>query len=339
MRTHFLLVPMMALAILSTGCGGLLASIAAGSTIRVFGRAAPGMQRFRDIELAEAAMPASIAQMEGLLVMKPDNETLHMLLCRSYSSYGFGFLEDHYEEAMTVDDEETAEHYRTRASTMYLRARDLGLEMMSLWEEDDGGARGAMSRGIEGWQAYLREFDDEEQVAQLFWTAYAWARYINMNKDNIDALADLPFVNALAEHVRALDGSYYYYAPHALYGGLIGSAPAQVGGRPTEAKVEFDLAIQRTERKNLILMVMQAKIVAVALQDRALYRSLLEEVIAAGDVDEDLRLSNLIAKRRAERYLADIDNLFEPAAEGTEQAAEEGAEEGADGEPGEAAAE
>jgi hypothetical protein len=43
-----------------------------------------------------------------------------------------------------------------------------------------------------------------------------------------------------------------------------------------------------------------------------LYRRLLEEVLAAGDVDPDNRLSNQLAKRRARRYLAQIDELFLP---------------------------
>jgi hypothetical protein len=184
--------------------------------------------------------------------------------------------------------------------------------MMSMWEPDDGGVEGHLRRGVDAWREYLQHFDEPEQAGQLFWAAYSWARYIGLHRDDVSALADLPFVVALAERVKQLDHTYNMYAPHALLGGLQGSAPAQVGGRPDLARQEFDTAIQATERKNLIYMVMEARIVAVALQDRALYRRLLEEVINAGDVDPNNRLSNQIAKRRAIRYLAQIDELFEP---------------------------
>ena len=56
---------------------------------------------------------------------------------------------------------------------------------------------------------------------------------------------------------------------------------------------------------------------AIPLQDRALYQSLLEEVIAF-DLDSypEQYLANRLAQGRARRYLAEIDNFFEPAADG-----------------------
>lgn len=300
------------LALVCSGCSGFLTNFAAGSSIRVFSQAAPALQRYADIDLAESAIPGSITTMEGLLTIQPRNEQLHLLLARSYASLGFGFLEDHMEEAMAQDDEQRAEYYRARASAAYLRARALGMEMMTLWEPDDGGAEGHYRRGIDAWREYLNHFDEQEQAGQLFWTAYAWARYIGLHRDDPNALADLPFVTALAERVKQLDHTYNMYAPHALMAGLVGSAPVQMGGRPDLARQEFETAIQATRRKNLIYLVLEARIVAVALQDRALYRRLLQEVIDAGDIDPDNRLSNQIAKRRAIRYLAQIDELFEP---------------------------
>ncbi|HEX6767634.1 MAG TPA: TRAP transporter TatT component family protein, partial [Polyangiaceae bacterium] len=161
---------------------------------------------------------------------------------------------------------------------------------------------------------YLKKFDDaEDHVPTLFWAAYAWARYIGLNRDDMNALADLPLVNALADRVFTLDHTFMGYAPHALRAGLIGTAPAQLGGRPADAKKEFEAAIAGTGGKNLMYHVVEAQIVAVALQDRALYKSLLTTVIEAPtDLNPDERLLNQLAKRRAARYLAQIDQLFEP---------------------------
>jgi len=59
--------------------------------------------------------------------------------------------------------------------------------------------------------------------------------------------------------------------------------------------------------------VTEAQLVAIALQDRALYRTLLQEVIDADEnIDPANRLGNIIAKRRAVRWLARIDEFFEP---------------------------
>jgi tetratricopeptide (TPR) repeat protein len=174
-----------------------------------------------------------------------------------------------------------------------------------------------MSRGLEAFVAHLRRFDNrEEHTPVLLWAAYAWARWINLNRDNVSALADLPFVNALADRVNELDATYYDYAPVALRAGLMGAAPEQLGGRPREALEQFQRVIELTRRRNLMYLVTTARICAVALRDRALYQRLLQEVIDADpNLDPDLRLANILAQRRARRYLAQIDEFFEPLSE------------------------
>jgi hypothetical protein len=70
--------------------------------------------------------------------------------------------------------------------------------------------------------------------------------------------------------------------------------------------------IQQTGGNNLMYRVIYARNVAVPLQNRTLYQQQLQAVLDAGDVSEDNRLQNLLAKRRARRYLAQIDDLFLP---------------------------
>ncbi|HEX6278296.1 MAG TPA: TRAP transporter TatT component family protein [Polyangiaceae bacterium] len=306
-------IPLILLGWSALGC---MTDLAAGTTVKVISRAAPAVQRYEDVELAEQGMPASITTLEGLLEIRPDDTNLRALLARTYASFGFGFMEDRMEEALAKDDEANAERYRLRAGMAYRRARELALGSLTLWEDDDGGAEGAIKRGLPAWTEYLKEFDDaEEHVPTLFWAAYSWARYIGLNRDDMNALADLPLVTALADRVFALDHTFMGHAPHALRAGLIGTAPAQLGGRPADAKKEFEVAIQATGGKNLMYMVIEAQIVAVALQDRALYKALLTKVIEApSDINPDERLLNQLAKRRAARYLAQIDQLFEPEA-------------------------
>ncbi|HWA75887.1 MAG TPA: TRAP transporter TatT component family protein [Polyangiaceae bacterium] len=294
---------------------GCMTNLAAGTTVNVVAQASPAIARFEDTELAEQGIPASISTMEGLLEIRPKDTKLRALLARTYASYGFGFLEDHMEEALARDDDANAERYRLRAGMAFSRARELAMGSLTLWQDDTGGAEGHVKQGLPAWVAYLKQFDDKDQVPTLFWGAYAWARYIGLNRDDMNALADLPFVNALADRLLELDETFMGHAPHALRAGLIGTAPAQLGGRPEEAKKEFEIAIAATGGKNLMYHVVEARIVAVALQDRALYKKLLTTVLEAPrDIDLDQRLSNQLAKRRAARYLAEIDSLFEPEA-------------------------
>lgn len=299
---------MLALVALQSGC---LSQIAAGSTAGIVGRGAVALQRSADPELVEAAIPGSIGTLEALMITIPENATLRLTLAKSYCSLGFGFLVDHMEQAQQADDVERADHYRARASASFLRARTIGFEIMSIWEPDDGGVNGHR-RTVDSWRNYLRNFERREQGGQLFWTAYAWANFINLNKDDPDAIADLPFVLALGERAKDLDDEYNDYAPHALLAGLQAATPAALGGRPDLAQREFEWLIQTTRGTNLMYRVIYARNVLVPLQNRRLFQEQLQMVLDAGDVSEDNRLQNLLAKRRARRYLAQIDDLFLP---------------------------
>ena len=65
----------------------------------------------------------------------------------------------------------------------------------------------------------------------------------------------------------------------------------------------FELALAKTERKNLQVQLNYATAYACMKQDRTLYETLLNEVLAATDPDPEQRLVNLLAKRGAKRAL------------------------------------
>jgi hypothetical protein len=292
---------------------------AATTTIGVMRRAAPGVQYMRDPEIVEAAFPGSIQQMEGLLELKPEDATLRSMLGRSYGSYGYGFLEDHYEVAQLSDTatEEEIEHWRERASLSYLRGREVAIEGLDRIRPEGGGLLTIQRQGLEPFTAHLQRFDNRDEHAPLlFWAAYNWGRWISLNRDNMEAIADVPYVSAIADRVYALDATFMDHAPLALRAGLMAAPPAALGGRHAEARVELDRAIELTERRNLLYLVTEAISIAIPLQDRALYRSLLEEVVNF-DVDSypQQRLANLLAQRRARRYLERIDDHFAPEEE------------------------
>ena len=290
------------------------AVLGANTTISVMRRASPALGRLRDPYLAEQGLPGSLSQMEGVLELVPDNMQLRTLMGRAYVSYGFGFMEDHLEIVEHDGTEEEIEMWRERASLAYLRAREVTIGGLDMRHPEDGGLLASEHQGFEAFQAHLARYTDVENDAPLLMFAtYAWARWIGLHRDDMNAIADLAFVQAMADRLLALDQTYFDYAPIALHGGLVGSRPAALGGDPQAARTEIEHAIELTHRQNLMYLVTEAQIVAVALQDRALYRTLLEEVVHY-DVDTvpDSRLQNIIAQRRARRWLSRIDEFFEP---------------------------
>jgi hypothetical protein len=83
-----------------------------------------------------------------------------------------------------------------------------------------------------------------------------------------------------------------------------------MGGDLDVAQGLFDRAFELSERHSLLVHVNMARHYAVKRGDRELFLRLLREVLEAGDPLPAARLSNRISRRRAERYLANVDRYF-----------------------------
>lgn len=292
------------------GCD--LTKLAAGQTAHVFERAAPAFEEQSDYEFAGQAAAGSVIQLEGLLRVVPDNETLMLEAAKGWTGYAFGYIEDAMERAELEGNLEEADRHRGRARVMYLRARDLGRMRL---EQEAEGFEAAVAGGPDALRAFLEEeFDDEEDAPTLFWTGYAWGSAINVSLDDPSLIADLPLARTLVERSVALDPDYYNAAGHTFLGFANSIVNEMFGGNPPRGREHFEQALERTERKALMVHFNYARSYAIQVQDRALFERLLEEVL---DAPEDIlpasRLPNVIAKRRAARYLARADELFDPS--------------------------
>jgi len=271
-------------------------------------RASPAVEGHWDYDMVGEALPAQIVQMEGFLRIAPENEIFLEQATRAYTSYAYGWVEDRSEAAAIAGDYEESLYQLRRAKLLYARARDLGKFWISL---DHDGMDEAMTGGLETFEAWLdREFDDPDEANKLLWTGYAWGSYINAAKDDMDAVADLPFAQALVERSVALDPNYYNGAGVTFLAVLHTSG---LGANLDEAQQYWERALRISQRHSLLVLVNMAKTYAVKRQDRELFISLLREVLEAGDVMPEARLGNRIAKRRAARYLRQVDQLFVPA--------------------------
>jgi hypothetical protein len=161
-------------------------------------------------------------------------------------------------------------------------------------------------------KAYLREHFDEpdEDTELVFWLAIAWGSAIT-NAPDMDALIDLPAVKAIGQHGVQLDESYENAGLLALLGGFEASYPEQMGGDWAKGRQYFERALELSGRRSHLHHINFARTYALNAQDKELCVSLLGEVIEATDLGDDVRLSNKVARRRAQRYLAHLDQWFE----------------------------
>jgi tetratricopeptide (TPR) repeat protein len=244
-----------------------------------------------DLELAKQSLPADLKLMEGLLKSDPENRELLTALCMGYSGYAMLFLEEDAPE---------------RASNLYLRARSYGFRALGpnapplLW---GSGEKGAV-------QDRLKRIRDEELEA-LFWTTLSWNAWINLNLDRPGALAQFGTAQACLERVLEMNPNFFYGAPYILMGSVLAGRPQILGGNESEAKSYFEKAMNLTQGAFFLAPYMFARYYAVRVQDKELFRKLIEEIVATpAEKLKDICLINAAMKQKALRLKRISEDLF-----------------------------
>jgi hypothetical protein len=306
-RTQWIVLVLLSVVLLGSGCvSDLMIDLMADAREE----ASPAFAEHWDYELAGEVIPGSILTLEGTARLSPDNETVLTQLIRAYTGYAYGWVEDEMEVAMARGDYARAAELRNRARFMYQRARDLGQHLLALHDDGFDEAYGA---GFLTFEAWVHEtFDEREDAAVLMWAGDPWGLHIKAGVDDPSAVADLSFMRALVERAVELDPEYSNATGLTLLATIEATIPAALGGQPERSEELFERALSITERKTLLVHVNYAMSYAVNTANRELFVSLLNEVLTAGDLSPQNRMMNQIARRRAQRAMARLDELFEP---------------------------
>lgn len=262
-------------------------------------KASAAIDTMSDYEVARAIAFNGVGQFEGMHYLSPDNEDALFMLTKSWTSATFAFIEDELEQAEDEDGLESARYLyqRGRAIGGYDRALRYGLMLLERSHPGFDAAR----KSDDTIRKYAEQFTDPARDAPaLFWAGYAWISKTNVMRDDPAIVADLYIGVALMERSVALDETYMSGSGHTILGAYHArNAMAELD----EAKKHLDRSMQIHGGKNLLTAVQYAAKYYCLKGDKAAYEKTLHEVIDAGDVFPEQRLANVIAKRRAARYL------------------------------------
>ncbi len=244
-----------------------------------------------DYELAREAISPFILQLEGLIRMDPGNSNLILNACKGYFGYSLGFVED--------EDPE-------RAGGFYLRARDYGLKLLSV---NPSIVSTIKSNDIDGFRLEIGKMKKKD-LPLLFWTGNSWASYINLNRTDMDALADQSYVDVLMQKVLELDEEYFFASSHMYFGVVLGERGIG-GGNLEKSKQHFQKCFELTGSKFLLAYVMYAQYYAINAFDEEVFVSSLKKVLETpASVLPEFQLLNVIAKKKAEFLLKNRDEYF-----------------------------
>lgn len=271
------------------GCS--LQKIALRSTTNLLNNGVQAIYQEPDLQIAEQAIASNMKLLEGLYQSDPRNKDILMLLTQGYASYSLGFVED--------EDPD-------RAKLFYLRARHYGLELLGLTSAFKDSIPYREKPFIER-LALIKEKD----VPALFWTAFAWGGWINLSKDDPQAIFDLGKVKAMMSRVVEMDEGFFFGAAHLFFGTIYGALPKLLGGDPEKAKEHFNRSLELSDDKFILPYVYLARYYAQPLLDEALFDQYLDTVEKSPiNVLPNYELLTAIAKDKAHKLSDKREELF-----------------------------
>ncbi|MDI1434683.1 TRAP transporter TatT component family protein [Polyangium sorediatum] len=288
-----------ALSLASTGC---IKKMFLEGQIEATSTASAAIDTLTDYEIAKVVAFNGIGQFEGMHYLAPDNEDALFALVKTWTSATFAFIEDELEDAEDAEGLEGPRYLylKNRAAAGYDRGLQYGIQLLEIYHPGFEAAR----KNDDAMRAYTAQFTDAERdTPALFWAGYAWISKTNILKDDAAAVGDLWIGVALMERAVALDPKFMYGNGHTILGAYHArTAMAELD----DAKKHFDQALAIHGGKMLLTQVQYAGKYHCLKGDKDSYVKALTAVVEAGDVLPEQRLANVVAKRRAVRYLGKV---------------------------------
>lgn len=208
-----------------------------------------------DPDLARGGFHTDLHLLEGLRRTQ-DNPRLRELHAMALTGYALIFLELQRPEV---------------AARIYLRSRNVGLEMLGqdpfLLKQPE----------FDSWLAGLKP----DQLQALFWTAFPYGAWMQLNLDSQEALFRLPRVEAMIRRCLEWDESYFFAGGHLFLGALDCIRPRFLGGNPDAGLERFRRAADLNADSDFLLpLAFEARYYCPATLDEEAFDVLLEQARA-----------------------------------------------------------
>jgi len=242
-----------------------------------------------DLATVEAGGPAYLLMVDSLLQDDPNNESLLRAAAAIYTVYTDVFVTD-----------------SARAKKLTEKALGYALRAVCVSRSEACDLR---QKSFQQFESVLTAFKARD-VPALFTLGSAWAAWIQTNRQNWNAVAEISRVDAVMQRVVDLDEFYQDGTAHLYLGVLSAFIPPALGGKPEVGRRHFERALEISKGKNLMVKVMYARHYARLVFDRKLHDRLLNEVLAADPDVPGYALPNTLAQKQARELLKSADDYF-----------------------------
>lgn len=262
----------------------ILVGCSSMATQRLSANLASSIVNQDDPATVRAAIPAYLLLMEGMLRDDPQNPRLLVSVSKLYGAYAGSLV---------------AEPARSRK--LYEHARAYARKALCIKEP---AVCEAENRDFQAFSASLENFDISS-LNELFVYATRYADWIGSDTGDWNSLMFLPYVEAMLQKVVSHEPGYANGRAQLYLAVMSSQLPASLGGSPESGRKHFEMALQYSQGRDLMVKVMFAQTYARLVFDQALHDRLLNEVVESNPLVEDLTLSNVLAKNKAQTLLKD----------------------------------
>jgi tetratricopeptide (TPR) repeat protein len=242
-----------------------------------------------DLATVETGGAAFLLLVDGLLVGDPDSQSLLMTAADLHSQYATNFASD-----------------QEQARNLSQKAFDYAQHAFCLRTREDCGLQSMDFKAFEA----LVDAMGPKDVPALYTLGAAWTGWIQVRRDDWEAVADLPRAKALMERVADLEEAYEDGGAHMYLGVFATLVPPAAGGKPEEGRAHFERALEISGDKNLMVYVLYAQYYARMVFDRELHDRLLNMAL---DLDPEVPgyvLVNTAARKQARALLDSAEDYF-----------------------------
>jgi hypothetical protein len=248
--------------ILLSACS--LQKMALRSSTPLLEKSIEGLMQESDWEYFSSSSAPNLKFLELLYLQDLENLRLLTVLIKGYAGHAFGVHETlALKESLAGNDESPA---KKSAISFYTRALDYGLYYL---EQKGVHRNDLLAADEEILRKKLNTLDEDDATAMLY-TAQSWGSLINLQKENIALVSQIPTVKAIFDRVCELKPEIDHNICDIFYASYEASRPKMLGGNPAKGEELFLSAIKKNPH-NLLLRVSYIQYSVIPAMDEEKY--------------------------------------------------------------------
>lgn len=275
----------------------------------------------RNWDFFRDSTPGNLKFLELLYLQDQENLNLLGLLIKGYAGYSFAVP-----ETLLFGDELSGKEnskWKSEAIDLYTRAFDYGLIYLAKKEIN---LDHILKLDEEKLKKQIEKSLDEEDLSAVLYFAQSWGSLINLQKDNIALVSQVPKVKVLFDWVCSIQPNIDHGVCDIFYAQYEASRPKMLGGDPIKAEKLYLEAISKRPHHLLVRMGYLQYLILPAY-DQEKYEKIAESMKlefskwenlnrenlkSESDyrLDQEINLYNAIAKKRLEMVETHKKNIF-----------------------------